>query len=139
MILHRALTEVPFTVAVMAALPFLFAVTFPFLDTVATLRLLLLHFTPFRFISPKKASVKKVNYKSSNKRVASVSKKGVIQAMKNMLLRVFRPAALPFPLVYSYLPVLLSPPAYLFPPVLLSHLQFPVLLPLPCRRGFFPD
>ena len=31
-------------------------------------------------ISPKKASVKKVNYKSSNKRVASVSKKGVIQA-----------------------------------------------------------
>ena len=48
-ILHRAFTEVPFTVAVMAALPFLFAVTFPFLDTVATLRLLLLHFTPFRF------------------------------------------------------------------------------------------
>lgn len=31
-------------------------------------------------ISPKKASVKKVNYKGSNKRVASVSKKGVIQA-----------------------------------------------------------
>ena len=31
-------------------------------------------------ISTKKASVKKVNYKSSNKRVASVSKKGVIQA-----------------------------------------------------------
>lgn len=32
-------------------------------------------------ISPKKAAVKKVNYKSSNKKVASVNKKGMIQAI----------------------------------------------------------
>ena len=48
-ILHLAFTAVPFTVAVIVALPFLFAVTFPLLETDATLRLLLLHFTPFFF------------------------------------------------------------------------------------------
>lgn len=48
-ILHRAFTAVPFTVAVIAALPCLFAVTNPFPDTDATFLLLLLHFTPFIF------------------------------------------------------------------------------------------
>ena len=44
-------------------------------------------------ISPKKASVKKVNYKSSNKRVASVSKKGVIQAVSAGTVKITATAA----------------------------------------------
>ena len=44
-------------------------------------------------ISTKKASVKKVNYKSSNKRVASVSKKGVIQAVSAGTVKITATAA----------------------------------------------
>ncbi|WP_286082622.1 Ig-like domain-containing protein, partial [Parablautia intestinalis] len=44
-------------------------------------------------ISPKRASVKKVNYKSSNKRVASVSKKGVIQAVSAGTVKITATAA----------------------------------------------
>lgn len=44
-------------------------------------------------ISPKKASVKKVNYKSSNKTVASVSKKGVIQAVSAGTVKITATAA----------------------------------------------
>lgn len=44
-------------------------------------------------ISPKKASVKKVNYKSSNKRVAYVSKKGVIQAVSAGTVKITATAA----------------------------------------------
>ena len=44
-------------------------------------------------ISPKKASVKKVNYKSSNKAVASVSKKGVVQAVSAGTVKITATAA----------------------------------------------